>query len=328
MKIRLRSNAMRRLAQIATSLVLLSIASLATAQNSYNGPIIDMHLHALTVQPDKDYRYFWLPADIQPPESTEQVMNATFAEMKRLNIVKGWASGPLRTVSAWKEALPDTILAAPIYSSLTGIWSLPDVETLRQEYESENLDGLGELVAQMTGLTQSDPYFDPYYDLAEEFDIPASIHAGFPPPGWAYSHSPLTRASLGSPFGVEDALISHRDLRVFIAHGGYPFLEETIALLHAHPQVYVDISEINWLIPREEFHEYLRRLMISGFGKRLMFGSDQMRWPSAIERSIEAIDSAPFLSDQDKQDIFYDNAARFLRLSEEEIAKHHETASR
>jgi predicted TIM-barrel fold metal-dependent hydrolase len=68
--------------------------------------------------------------------------------------------------------------------------------------------------------------------------------------------------------------------------------------------------------------------MISGFGKRLMYGSDQMYWPSAIERSIEAVDSASFLSDQDKQDIFYNNAARFLRLSGEEIEKHHATVSR
>jgi predicted TIM-barrel fold metal-dependent hydrolase len=287
-----------------------------------------MHLHAFPVRPDNDYRYYWLPEHIQPPESTEQLMAATFAEMKRLNVVKGWASGPMKIVSSWKNASPDTILAAALYSSRTGDWSLPDVQSLRREYESRGLDGLGELVAQLAGLTQSDPYFEPYFDLAEELDIPTSIHTGFPPPGWAYTYSPLSRASLGSPFGAEDALLKHRDLRVYIAHGGYPFLGETIAFLHAHPQVYVDISEINWLIPREEFHEYLRRLMISGFGKRLMFGSDQMYWPSAIERSIEAVDSAPFLSDQEKQDIFYDNAARFLRLSEEEIAKHHEIAGR
>ena len=117
--------------------------------------------------------------------STDQLMKATFAEMKRLKIVKGWASGPLKVVSSWKEASPDTILAAPIYSSLTGHWSLPDVQTLRQEYESKNLDGLVELVAQMMGLTQSEPYFDPYYDMAVDLDIPASIHNGFPPPGWA-----------------------------------------------------------------------------------------------------------------------------------------------
>lgn len=68
------------------------------------------------------------------------------------------------------------------------------------------------------------------------------------------------------------------------------------------------------MIPRAEFHEYLRRLMQAGFGKRLMFGSDQMFWPDAIGIAVEAIESAPFLSEEEKRDIFYNNAARFLRL--------------
>jgi predicted TIM-barrel fold metal-dependent hydrolase len=54
-----------------------------------------------------------------------------------------------------------------------------------------------------------------------------------------------------------------------------------------------------------------------------MFGSDQMVWPEVIERSIAVIEEASFLSEEQKRDIFYNNAARFLRLSEEEIAKHH-----
>ena len=52
-------------------------------------------------------------------------------------------------------------------------------------------------------------------------------------------------------------------------------------------------------------------------------GSDQMIWPGTIERAIAVIDEAPFLSKQQKRDIFYNNATRFLRLSKEEIAPHH-----
>jgi hypothetical protein len=61
----------------------------------------------------------------------------------------------------------------------------------------------------------------------------------------------------------------------------------------------------------------------AGFGKRVMFGSDQMVWPGVIERAIEAVDSADFLSDAQKRDILYDNAARFLRLADAQIAAHH-----
>ena len=45
-------------------------------------------------------------------------------------------------------------------------------------------------------------------------------------------------------------------------------------------------------------------------------------WPGVIEPSIAAIKDAPFLTDAQKRDIFYNNAARFLRLSAEEMARH------
>ena len=277
-------------------------------------PIIDMHLHAYPVVPGEDLDFFWLLDGMRPPTSTEQLMRATMAEMERFNIVKGWAAGPIEVVAAWKAAAPDMILGAPDF---TGEDSFPSVERLREEYESGRLDGLGELVAQIAGLTPSDPFFEPYLALAEELEIPVAFHTGFPVPGAAYGAFPRTRASLGSPFGVEEALLRHPDLRAYIMHAGYPFLDETIALLHAHPLVYVDLAEINWMIPRAEFHEYLRRLMQAGFGNRLMFGSDQMFWPSAIGTAVESIDSAPFLTHDEKRDIFYNNAARFLRLNEQ-----------
>jgi uncharacterized protein len=71
---------------------------------------------------------------------------------------------------------------------------------------------------------------------------------------------------------------------------------------------------IDWALPRAEFHTYLRRLVESGFGKRIMFGSDQMLWPQAIGWAIENVESAPFLTAERKRDIFYNNAVRFFRL--------------
>ncbi len=90
-----------------------------------------------------------------------------------------------------------------------------------------------------------------------------------------------------------------------------------------YPQVYVDTGAISFAIPRREFHRYLQRIVEAGFGKRVMFGSDQMNWPAAIERAIEAIETADFLTPQQKRDILYNNAARFLRLTDAEMARHH-----
>ncbi len=83
-----------------------------------------------------------------------------------------------------------------------------------------------------------------------------------------------------------------------------------------YPQLYVDVAAIDWMLPRKEFYRYLRALVEAGFGKRIMFGSDASMWPQTLAIGIEAIESAGFLSEAQKRDILYNNAARFLRLNE------------
>ena len=111
-------------------------------------------------------------------------------------------------------------------------------------------------------------------------------------------------------------------MRVDVMHAGWPFIEEMIALLYFHPQVNVDLGIIDWEIPRKDFHFYLQRMVDAGFAKRIMFGSDQMTRPEQIPKAIESIESAEFLTAEQKRDILYNNAAKFLRLSEQEIKKH------
>jgi predicted TIM-barrel fold metal-dependent hydrolase len=118
-------------------------------------------------------------------------------------------------------------------------------------------------------------------------------------------------------------LVRHPRLRVYVMHAGYPMLDDLLALLYAHPQVYVDTGVIVFTQPRPAFYRYLRGIVDAGFGNRVMFGSDQMVWPETIERSVAVIEEAPFLSAEQKRDILYRNAARFLRLSQEEIDRHH-----
>ena len=105
-------------------------------------------------------------------------------------------------------------------------------------------------------------------------------------------------------------------------HAGWPYLEDMKALMYAHPQVYVELGAIDWVLPKKEFHNFLKGLVEAGFGKRIMFGTDQMVWVETIDDAIAAVNSATFLSLDQKEDIFYNNAARFLGLSDEEIKKH------
>ncbi|MEQ8178643.1 MAG: amidohydrolase family protein, partial [Amphiplicatus sp.] len=100
-------------------------------------------------------------------------------------------------------------------------------------------------------------------------------------------------------------------------------VDEMIAMLFTYPTLYVDICCNNLAFPRAQFHSELKRMIDAGMEKRILFGSDQMVWPQAIGEAIRAVEEAPFLSESQKRDIFYNNAARFLRLSDEQIARDH-----
>jgi predicted TIM-barrel fold metal-dependent hydrolase len=173
---------------------------------------------------------------------------------------------------------------------------------------------MGEILPQYSGVALNDPKLEPYFALAEELGIPVCVHTGFSEPMTPYTGDPDYRLRYCNPLLLEDVLVKHPKLKIYIAHGGYPFIEETIALMLMYQQVYMDISSINWCIPRQEFHDYLKRLISFHMGKRIMFGSDQMIWPDAVDRAVSAIDTASFLSDEQKKDIFYNNAARFLGI--------------
>ena len=87
-----------------------------------------------------------------------------------------------------------------------------------------------------------------------------------------------------------------------------------IAMLYAHPQLYVDVGIIDYAYPVKDFYTYLKRLVDAGFDRRIMFGSDNMVWPDAIPVAIRRIQDAPFLTREQKRLILHDNAARFMRI--------------
>ena len=182
---------------------------------------------------------------------------------------------------------------------------------------------VGEVTNQYAGIAPDDERMEPYWALAEELDIPVGIHVGTGPPGAIYLGAEGYRARLHSALTMEEVLVRHPRLRVYLMHAGYPMLDDLLALMYAHPQVYVDVGVIVYTQPREAFYRYLRGIVEAGFGNRVMFGSDQMVWPGVIERAIAVIEEAPFLNADQKRALLYDNAARFLRLSEDEIARHH-----
>jgi predicted TIM-barrel fold metal-dependent hydrolase len=192
------------------------------------------------------------------------------------------------------------------------------VGELQRLIRSGQAGAVGEIMGQYSGLPPADPVLAPYWKLAEELDVPVMIHMGTSFAGTAYAGYPEFRLALGNPMLLEDVLVKHPKLRIWFAHGGEPWTQETFALMQQYPQVYMDVSTIAWIGGpggRPAFHAFLRQALARGLGKRILFGTDQMGWPDAIGLAVDGVDSADFLSADQKRDIFHDNAVRFLRLS-------------
>ena len=294
-------------------------------------PIIDVHLHALRAtangpppQPicvGNSILLGWDPSTELNPNALsacddpiygvrtdEELMRRTLEILERQNVV-GVTSGPL--LDQWIVAAPDRIIPGILTT-----FADQTPETLRELLESGKVRVLAEVTTQYRGLPPNAEELEPYWALAEELDVPVGIHMGSGPPGMPILSKGRYRAANGNPLLLEDVLAQHPRLRVYVMHSGYPFSDEIIALMQLYPQVYAGIGVIGWAVPRESFHRHLREMVSAGLGQRIMFGSDQMVWPEAIEATIEAVESADYLSREQKRAIFYDNARRFFRLDE------------
>ena len=299
------------------------LPSLATAQSTgaYRGPIIDVHLHAHTreslAQPMPN------PATGQmSPKTAEEHMTRSLAIMKERNVVLGIVSGSaLADVEAWDAAAPDRILKGISVDDPTRFMAPQDLDRLFQE---KKLDVLGEVAAQYEGYSPSDPAFDAYWAVAAKHRVPVGIHSGGAPPRTPYTCCPKFRLALGDPLLLEDMLVKYPTLKVYVMHAGGFFPQNALMLMTMYPHVYVDISTLTWTpIAGDMLEPFLTDAKRRRLLDRVMFGSDQMRWPEAIALAIDRVNRLSFLTVEEKKDIFYDNAAKFLGLTDDEIARHH-----
>lgn len=284
-------------------LIMTSLAFLASAQDGIK-PIIDMHLHDYTEE-----SYYVAPiSGMMAPPSYEEYKKQVKEMVKKYNIVKAVVSGTGVELDQDSWVIPGYLAGKPPSDTLA----------FKELIESGKLKVFGEIAAQYDGLTLSDPAFDPYLSICERYDIPVAIHSGGGPPGVAYRGAPKFRLALGDPFLIEDALIKHPKLRVYVMHAGGNHYDNMLMLMYSYRQVYVDLGVLLWIdgLPMMYGEEFLKKAKKIGFLDRVMFGSDQMVWPKAIEKSIKTLDGYDFLTEEDKRKIFYENAVQFLKLDQ------------
>jgi predicted TIM-barrel fold metal-dependent hydrolase len=186
----------------------------------------------------------------QPSKSTtdEEILQHTLEYMDKHNIEKSIISWSLEHVYRWMDEAPDRFIPGVFIVESTLQQPYPDPDMLRDEIKAGKIKVMGEIAAQYDGIPPNDPILDPYFALAEEFNLPVHIHClGLGAP------NPTFRNQYGNPLLLEDVLVKYPNLRLFVENAGYPFLAEVTALMMQYPNVYADLSTISWMTRAQRF---------------------------------------------------------------------------
>jgi uncharacterized protein len=327
----------RRSAVPLVCLIVFATGATSHAQNTGTDvpPVIDVHVHAMDesfpgIGPmcpntskftasdprTKEAPFGWVQEECTPklyPAAKGEYLKDVIAEMERLNVTAVVFGDP-KSVQKWRDAAPNRVIPGTSFNQGMEPGKRVPLDELRKDFTTDGFKVMGEIGLQYEGISPSDPSVDAYFALAEELDIPVAIHMGTGGSGRANVAMPKFRGSMGNPLLLEDLLARHPKLRVQVMHAGYPMIDNMLTLLQANSHVYVDVAGLIWSYPLKEVNRYIERIVDAGFEDRVMFGTDQLIWPKLMAYSISIIQNADYLTPEQKRDILYNNAARFLRI--------------
>jgi hypothetical protein len=298
-------------------IVAILLTALITGPLWAQQAVIDMHVHTgNAVQAGPDH------AD------NLALRDAYLAEANENNVVLFAASGAHDFVQSWRTFFGERMLAGAPFPCINGRTqfegqtdgrmpcyetgeAFPELGWLRNQYESGQLQLMGELGTQYAGLAFDDPKMLPYYQLAQELDIPVAIHVAGAPPRTAQGCCPEFRLSIGDPVLLEEILVRFPRLRLQIMHANVLTYPGLLRLLQQFPTVKVDLTPFQSILPRQGFHQMLRSYQMNGLTNRIMFATDDF----PLASSLEAYRSADFLSKDELDGILCANAQEFLAMS-------------
>lgn len=196
---------------------------------------------------------------------------------------------------------PGRFILFPSVNPLDGQKALDEVRRTVLEGEGQGI-AIESGFSPETYFTADDERLFPLYQMLEEHGIPLMIN---------YS----AHAMKGAPFDPEAprrldiAARKFPGLTFIAAHGGWPWTKECIALAMINKNVYLLPDAYGTIAPGSE--DYAKAAMKLAKGK-ILFGSAHPLAPS--QAAAEYVEQNWGLDDAAKQQVFYEVAARILKL--------------
>lgn len=179
-------------------------------------------------------------------------------------------------------------------------------EELRRAFEQLKLRGLYVNTARLR-MYPYDRRLIPLYDICREFGRPVIFHTGLSLEQRAFSR-------YSRPADFEEICYGYPDINICLAHAGWPWVQETAALLLKYDNCYTNTALMNFDGPYQIYHkvwkEDMGELWVEhNISHKIMFGSGSPRIrPVRCKRGIDSLGFSP----ETLENIYYKNALRFL----------------
>lgn len=271
-----------------------------------------------------------------PWSDTEGARSRSLTEMSEHDVKSAVvAATSFEEIDAWSEVGDNVLVgvmlpcpenaSAPFFHCFPEDEGWPDLERLEAEILAGRVHALHEVLPSYSGISPADPRLDPYFALAHKHQIPVGVHTTKgPPAGGRFSIRDGERCcalfdgEMGNPALLRPVLDRYPGMKVWLQHvgagmGDYgPFWPETLELLRDYPDVYIDLSITNGVMPMAQYEAALAHLISNGFESRIMLGSDGV----PMQRILERLNSIDWLTAKQRSAILYDNAHCFFASAE------------
>jgi len=206
-------------------------------------------------------------------------------------------------VIEWKKRAPDIFI--PFYNPperpIKGI----DVKKMMNNaIEKDGIKGL-KIMNPFREKYLNDPILEKSFKIAQQYELLILMHTGYPPPGT--KKNVLTYAN---PLKIEDIIHKYPELKIIIAHMGFPWIDSALSLAVQYPNIYVDISNLTYMMPTRLQDFILRSKELIGIDK-ILFGSDGFV-PEMIEMTVNYFKNIDYLSKSEIDKILGLNAKKLL----------------
>jgi uncharacterized protein len=197
---------------------------------------------------------------------------------------------PNEKVAALAARAPDRLLAMAAVDPHKGMQAIRDLEYAYHELGMRSLC----LEPWLHKLNSNDKRYYPIYAKCVELGIPVWIHSSI-------NFVPQLSMDFGRPIYLDEVAGHFPELKIIAGHGGWPWVNEMMALLWRHVNVYTDISAVRpqYIGSEKTGWETLVRYGNSLLQDRVLFGT---AWPAQdFKRSIEEIQVLPLKEEVKKK---------------------------